>query len=117
MKKVEGEVVAEAKKVEAAVEKVVEKVTQELSAEEKLAIREIENSYLKAQIEINRLSGITQKAQSRFHQDRRRSDQEVRCGPRYVDFRQRGTYFPQEVGKTCLTQMRKIKGRRGQKPR
>ena len=66
VKKVEGEVVAEAKKVEAAVEKVVEKVTQELSAEEKLAIREIENSYLKAQIEINRLSGITQKAQKDF---------------------------------------------------
>jgi hypothetical protein len=66
VKKVEGEVVAEVKAVEAAVEKVVEKVTQELTADEKLAIREIENAYLKAQIEINRLSQITQKAQGDF---------------------------------------------------
>ena len=50
-----GEVKAEAKKV-----------TQELTAEEKLFIRETENAYLKAQIEINRLSQITQKAQKDF---------------------------------------------------
>jgi hypothetical protein len=59
VKAVEGEVVAVA-------EKVIEKVTQELSAEEKLAIREIENTYLKAQMEISRLSQITQKAQADF---------------------------------------------------
>jgi len=62
VKKIEGEVVAEAVKVE----KAVEKVLQELSAEEKLAIREIENAYLKAQMEINRLSQVTQKAQQDF---------------------------------------------------
>ncbi len=45
---------------------VAEKVAQEISAEEKLVIREIENSYLKAQVEITRLSQITQKAQSDF---------------------------------------------------
>jgi hypothetical protein len=66
VKKVEGEVVAEVKAVEAVVEKVIEKVTQELTADEKLAIREIENTYLKAQIEITRLSTITQKAQKDF---------------------------------------------------
>jgi len=62
VKKIEGEVVAEAVKVE----KAVEKVLQELSAEEKLAIREIENAYLKAQMETQRLSQITQKAQKDF---------------------------------------------------
>jgi hypothetical protein len=60
--KVESEVKAEVAKVE----KVVEKVLQELTAEEKLAIREIENTYLKAQMEIQRLSQITQKAQKDF---------------------------------------------------
>jgi hypothetical protein len=62
VKAVEGEVVAEVAKVE----KAVEKVLQELTAEEKLAIREIENAYLKAQMEIQRLSQITQKAQKDF---------------------------------------------------
>ena len=62
VKAVEGEVVTEVAKVE----KVVEKVLQELTAEEKLAIREIENAYLKAQMEIQRLSQITQKAQADF---------------------------------------------------
>jgi len=62
VKKIEGEVVAEAVKVE----KAVEKVLQELTAEEKLAIREIENSYLKASMEIQRLSQTTQKAQVDF---------------------------------------------------
>ena len=38
----------------------VEKTTQEITAEEKLVIREIENEYLKAQMEIKRLSQITQ---------------------------------------------------------
>jgi type IV secretory pathway VirB4 component len=60
--KVEGEVVAEVAKIEKAVEKVI----QELTAEEKLAIREIENAYLKAQMEIQRLSEITKKAQKDF---------------------------------------------------
>jgi len=46
--------------------KVYEKVSQELSAEEKLGIREIENAYLKAQIEITRLTQITTKAQADF---------------------------------------------------
>jgi hypothetical protein len=64
--KVEGEVVAEAKKIEGAVVAEVKKLTQELSADEKLAIREIENQYLKAQIEINRLSQITKEAQQKF---------------------------------------------------
>ena len=62
VKAVEGAVVAEVAKVE----KAVEKVLQELTAEEKLAIREIENAYLKAQMEIQRLSQITQKAQKDF---------------------------------------------------
>ena len=62
VKAVEGEVVAEVAKAE----KFVEAVRQELSAEEKLAIREIENAYLKAQMEIQRLSQITQKAQKDF---------------------------------------------------
>ena len=73
VKAVEAEVKAEVVKVEAEVkaeiakvEKAVEKVLQELTAEEKLAIRQIENSYLKAQLEINRLSTITQKAQQDF---------------------------------------------------
>ena len=64
--KVEGEVVAEAKKIEAEVKAEVKKLTQELTAEEKLAIRDIENAYLKAQMEIQRLSQITQKAQADF---------------------------------------------------
>jgi formiminotetrahydrofolate cyclodeaminase len=46
--------------------KAIEATIQHISAEEKLAIREIENTYLKAQIEINRLSQITQKAQQDF---------------------------------------------------
>ena len=66
---VKAEVVKVAEEVKAEVVKVAEevkKITQELSAEEKLAIREIENGYLKAQIEINRLTQITQKAQKDF---------------------------------------------------
>lgn len=63
---VEEKVVETMKTVEEKVVKVVEKVFQELTSEEKLAIREIENSYLKAQIEINRLSQVTQKAQGDF---------------------------------------------------
>ena len=71
--KVEGEVKTEvvkvAEEVKAEVVKVegeVKKLTQELSADEKLAIREVENAYLKAQIEINRLSTITKEAQQKF---------------------------------------------------
>jgi Na+-translocating ferredoxin:NAD+ oxidoreductase RnfC subunit len=59
---VKNEVVNVAEEVKAE----VKKLTQELTTEEKLAIREIENTYLKAQIEINRLSAITQKAQKDF---------------------------------------------------
>src|SRR5258708_1886119 len=65
-KEVQQEVVKFAEEVKAEVSKVVDKVVQEISAEEKLVIREIENEYLKAQIEINRLSQITQNAQKRF---------------------------------------------------
>ena len=63
----------EVKAVEVEVVRVVEavlpeakKLTQEITAEEKLAIREIENLYLKTQMEIQRLSQITQKAQQDF---------------------------------------------------
>jgi hypothetical protein len=63
---VETAVAPVAKAVKAEVAKVVEKTTQELTDAEKLAIRELENSYLKVQIEINRLSQITQKAQADF---------------------------------------------------
>jgi len=66
VEEVKQEIVKVAEEVKAEVVKVVEKATQELSAEEKLVIREIENEYLKAQIEINRLSQITQKAQKSF---------------------------------------------------
>jgi type IV secretory pathway VirB4 component len=72
-KAVEGEVVKVAEEIKAEVAKVVEavkpevqKLVQELSAEEKLALREIENGYLKAQMEIQRLSQITQAAQQNF---------------------------------------------------
>lgn len=62
VKKIEGEVVAEVKKVEA----VAERLVQELSAEEKLAIRDLENKYLKAQMEIQRLSKIVQDTQAEY---------------------------------------------------
>ncbi len=61
-KAVKQAVVEEVKKVEVAVERTV----QELQVEERLVIREIENEYLKAQMEINRLSQITQKCQKDF---------------------------------------------------
>jgi uncharacterized protein YpuA (DUF1002 family) len=63
---VKTEVVKVAEEVKAEVVKVAEKAKQELTADEKLAIREIENAYLKAQIEIQRLSAITSKAQADF---------------------------------------------------
>ena len=66
---VKTEVVKVAEEVKAEVVKVegeVKKLTQELTADEKLVIREIENAYLKAQIEINRLSQITKEAQQKF---------------------------------------------------
>jgi deoxyribodipyrimidine photolyase len=63
---VKQEVVKVAQEVKAEVVKVAEKITQELNAEEKLTIREIENAYLKAQIEIQRLTQITTKAQTDF---------------------------------------------------
>lgn len=64
--KVEGEVVSEVKAIVPDVKAEVAKIIQELSAEEKLAIREVENAYLKAQIEIQRLSQITKEAQQKF---------------------------------------------------
>jgi hypothetical protein len=59
---VKQEVVKVAEEVKAE----VVKAAQDINAEEKLVIREIENEYLKAQIEINRLSQITQNAQKNF---------------------------------------------------
>jgi copper chaperone CopZ len=64
--KVEGVVFAEAKKVVEEVKAEVKKLTQALTAEEKLAIREIEVVYLKAQGQIQSLSQTTQKAQADF---------------------------------------------------
>lgn len=63
---VKAEVVKVVEEVKTDVVKEVEKIRQELSTEEKLAIRELENTYLKAQIEINRLSTVTQKSQQEF---------------------------------------------------
>jgi hypothetical protein len=42
------------------------KLVQELTAEEKLVIRDIELEYLKAQMQINQLSQTTQSAQKKF---------------------------------------------------
>jgi type IV secretory pathway VirB4 component len=56
----------EVAKVEAAIAPVIAKLTQEITTDEKLAIREIENAYLKAQMDIQRLSQITQKAQKDY---------------------------------------------------
>ena len=61
-----NEVVAEAKAVEVAVEKAVEKVLQELSTEEQLFIRNVENEYLKASMELQRLQQVTQNCQKQF---------------------------------------------------
>ncbi len=61
-KAIEGEVVGEAKEVV----KVAEKVIQTLTAEEQLAFRNIENEFLKAQAEINRLTQTTQAKQHEF---------------------------------------------------
>jgi hypothetical protein len=66
VKAVEAEVVKVVEGVAAAVKPEVKKLVQELTAEEKLAIREIENEYLKAQMEIQRISQITQGAQKKF---------------------------------------------------
>ncbi len=66
VKAVEAEVVKVVEGVAAAVKTEVKKTVQELTAEEKLAIREIENEYLKAQMEIQRISQITQGAQKKF---------------------------------------------------
>jgi hypothetical protein len=62
VKAVETAVVNEIKKVEAAAERII----QELSAEEKLAIRELENKYLKAQMEVNRLTEIIKAVQTEY---------------------------------------------------
>jgi hypothetical protein len=44
----------------------VKRTKQPLTAEEKLVLREIENEYLKAQIQITTLSNTTQNAQKKF---------------------------------------------------
>jgi copper chaperone CopZ len=64
--KVEGEVIAEVKKVVEEVKAEVKQAIVTLTAEEKLAIREIEVVYLKAQGQIQSLSQATQKAQADF---------------------------------------------------
>lgn len=64
--KVVDEVKTEATKLVDDAKAEVKKLTQDITAEEKLAIREIENKYLKAQIEITRLSQITTQAQRDF---------------------------------------------------
>ena len=66
VEEVAGEVKAEATKLVEEVEAGVKKLTQELTAEEKLFIRETENKYLKAQIELGRLSQIAGQAQRDF---------------------------------------------------
>ena len=66
VKTIEGEVVAKVEKVAEEIKEEAKKLTQELTAEEKLVIRELENEYLKAQMEIQRLSQITQGAQKKF---------------------------------------------------
>lgn len=64
--KVAEEAKVEAVKLVGEVKAEVKKLTQELTSDEKLVIREIENKYLKAQIEITRLSQITSQAQKDF---------------------------------------------------
>lgn len=64
--KVAEEVKTEATKLVGEAKTEATKIFQEITAEEKLAIREIENKYLKAQIEITRLSQITSQAQKDF---------------------------------------------------
>jgi hypothetical protein len=66
MEAVAAEVVAEVKKVVEEVKPAVVRLKQEITTEEKLAIREIENEYLKAQMQINALSQTTQNAQKKF---------------------------------------------------
>jgi len=73
VKAVEAKVEAVASEVKAEVVKVAEEVKaavvrteQALTAEEKLALREIEVEYLKAQMQIQALSQTTQNAQKRF---------------------------------------------------
>lgn len=66
VEEVAGEVKVEATKLVEEVKTEVKKLTQELTTEEKLFIRETENKYLKAQIELNRLSQIAGQAQRDF---------------------------------------------------
>jgi len=63
---VAAEVKAEVAKVVDAVVPEVKKLVQEISTEEKLFLREVENSYLKATMEVSRLSQTTQRAQQDF---------------------------------------------------
>jgi hypothetical protein len=44
----------------------VERITQEISADEKLVLREAENQYLKASMQIQALTQQTQAAQKKF---------------------------------------------------
>jgi hypothetical protein len=71
--KVKSEVVKVAEDVKSEVVKVagnvksgVARIEQDITAEEKLSIRDVENEYLKAQIQIQSLSQATQNAQRKF---------------------------------------------------
>ena len=75
VKKAEGEVktvaeatVTEAKKVVADVKEEVKKATVEITADEKLFLSDAELEFMKAQVEIQRLSKITE-AKSKAYQD------------------------------------------------
>jgi hypothetical protein len=67
VKSVAEEVVTEAKKVEGEVVTKVKEALIQIAAEEKLVLREAELEYLKAQMEIQRLSKITE-AKSKEYQ-------------------------------------------------
>jgi uncharacterized protein YqfB (UPF0267 family) len=64
--KVAEEVKAEAEKAVTAVKAEAEKTVTEISAEEKLALSQLENQFLKAQMEMTRLQNVIQDIQKRF---------------------------------------------------
>ena len=67
VKNLEAKAEAAVKAVEGEVEKKVEEVKEILiSAEEKLVIREVENTFLKSRLEINRLEKQAEEAQRKF---------------------------------------------------
>lgn len=65
-----GEVVTKAEaiaeEVVAEVKKVAERIRVDINTEEKLAVRELENNFLKAQMEMTRLQGLIQQYQKSF---------------------------------------------------